>query len=187
VVSTLVDVRRIYVAPMTGGRGRDALRDLIIASVSATHEFVVTEYEERADAVLKGAADDEVYNEHFSTTDNTSVHGTIGLYGAAVKGAGRGPGGYGSESANERSSSREEERKHEAYAALHLCNKDGDVIWSTTQESPGAKFRGAAADVAAKVARQLVVDLEKARRKEFETVSSTPNMQTPSSPANGKR
>ena len=26
-------------------------------------------------------------------------------------------------------------------------NKDGDVIWSTTQESLGAKFRGASADV----------------------------------------
>jgi hypothetical protein len=83
------------------------LRDLIIASVSASHEFVLTENEDRADAILKGAADDEVFNEHFNTNDSTSVHANVGLYGAAVKGAGRGPGGYLGESANEHSSSRD--------------------------------------------------------------------------------
>ena len=43
------------------------------------------------------------------------------------------------------------ERKHEALATVRLVNKDGDVIWSTTQESNGAKFRGASADVADKI------------------------------------
>jgi hypothetical protein len=37
-------------------------------------------------------------------------------------------------------------------------SKDGDVIWATTQESQGAKFRGASADVADKVVRQLMAD-----------------------------
>jgi hypothetical protein len=35
------------------------------------------------------------------------------------------------------------ERRHEAIAAVRLGNKDGDVIWSTTQESLGTKFHGA--------------------------------------------
>jgi len=35
-------------------------------------------------------------------------------------------------------------------------NKDGDVIWSTTQESLGGRFRGASADVADKITRQLL-------------------------------
>ena len=61
-------------------------------------------------------------------------------------------------------SSRSTERKHEATAAIRLVNRDGDVVWSTTQESQGAKFRGASADVAEKVVRQLVADIEKARR-----------------------
>jgi hypothetical protein len=43
-------------------------------------------------------------------------------------------------------------------------NKDGDVIWSTTQESLGGKFRGASADVADKITRQLTADYERARR-----------------------
>ena len=37
----------------------------------------------------------------------------------------------------------------------------GDVIWSTTQESKGAKYKGANADSADKVVRQLLRDLDK--------------------------
>jgi hypothetical protein len=47
---------------------------------------------------------------------------------------------------------------------VRLVNKDGDVIWSTTQESLGAKFRGASADVADKITAKLKEDFEKARK-----------------------
>jgi hypothetical protein len=35
------------------------------------------------------------------------------------------------------------------------------VIWTTTQESKGAKFKGASADVAEKIVKQLARDAEK--------------------------
>ena len=57
------------------------------------------------------------------------------------------------------------ERKHEALATVRLVNKEGDVIWSTTQESNGAKFRGASADVADKITRQLVTDYQRLRKR----------------------
>jgi len=38
------------------------------------------------------------------------------------------------------------------------------VIWSTTQESNGAKFRGASADVADRITRQLAAELERLRK-----------------------
>jgi hypothetical protein len=47
---------------------------------------------------------------------------------------------------------------------VRLVNKDGDVIWSTTQESLGAKFHGASADVAEKITARLKEDFEKARK-----------------------
>ncbi len=50
-------------------------------------------------------------------------------------------------------------------ATVRLVNKDGDVMWSTTQESNGAKFRGASADVADKITKQLTTDLERLRKK----------------------
>ena len=48
---------------------------------------------------------------------------------------------------------------------MRLVNKDGDVIWSTTQESNGGKFKGASADVAEKITKQLVADVDQLRGK----------------------
>ena len=55
-------------------------------------------------------------------------------------------------------------RKHAAVAAVRIVNKEGDVLWSTTQESFGAKFRSASADIAGKITRQLRTDLDRARK-----------------------
>jgi hypothetical protein len=53
-------------------------------------------------------------------------------------------------------------------------NRDGDVIWSTIQESQGAKFRSAAADVAERIGRQLAADYAKARGQKVAAVASRP-------------
>ena len=66
--------------------------------------------------------------------------------------------------AGEHESTDIKERKHEALATVRLVNKDGDVLWSTTQESNGAKFRGASADVADKITRQLMADFDRLRK-----------------------
>ena len=51
-------------------------------------------------------------------------------------------------------------------------NKDGDVIWSTTQESLGAKFRGASADVAEKITTKLKEDFERARKLKMQPAAA---------------
>jgi hypothetical protein len=66
--------------------------------------------------------------------------------------------------AGESESSRTAERRHEANAAVRLVTKDGDVIWSTTQESMGSKFRGASSDVADKITKRLTDDYERAKK-----------------------
>ncbi|MGA8026137.1 MAG: hypothetical protein WB992_03265 [Bryobacteraceae bacterium] len=156
---TLLQVKRIYVAELTGGPQADALRELIIASLNSTKLFVLTENPDRADAVLKGAADDHSFTDTFDTQENASVHDSGGSSSYSKTGGLKYAVGAG-----DNESHHIRERKHEAYAAVRLCNKDGDVLWSTTQESLGAKFRGASADVAAKVARQLTADFDRARR-----------------------
>ena len=55
------------------------------------------------------------------------------------------------------------ETTHEARLAVRLVSQDGDVIWSTTQESQGAKFKSSSADVADKVVKQLLHELDKAK------------------------
>jgi hypothetical protein len=60
---------------------------------------------------------------------------------------------------------------------VRLVDKDGDVIWSTTQESQGAKFRGSMADVADKIARKLAEETQKARLATIHPHSLAPSGQ----------
>jgi hypothetical protein len=164
-VESLSDVKRIYVAQLTGGTQADALRDLIIASLSSTKLFILTDNPDRADAVLKGAADDKTFTDTYDSDDSVNTRQNGGKYSAgSSSSSAKLGGGYAGLSLGENESHHIKERKHEAYAAVRLCNQEGDVIWSTTQESLGAKFRGASADVAAKIARQITIDMERARR-----------------------
>jgi hypothetical protein len=64
---------------------------------------------------------------------------------------------------NDNEESRIEERRHEATGSIRIVGKDGDVIWSTTQESDGGKFRSAMADVADKIVRQLADETRRIR------------------------
>ena len=159
---TLLKVRRVYVDRLTGGAAAEMIRDLIIARLQSAQLFQITENEERADAFVRGSADQQVYTE---LHDNSE-----GITGRVSLGQGRGSGGAtrtsdrASASVSEHESSRVQERRHEALASVRIVLKNGDVIWSTTQESTGGKFRGASADVADKVARQLSADLDRLRR-----------------------
>jgi len=169
---TLLSVKRIYVAQLTGGAAADALRALIIASLDSTKLFVLTDNPERADAILKGAADDKSFTDTFDSDESLSSR-TNG---------GKSTGGLSSSrstltaglAVGDNESHHIKERKHEAYASVRLCNRDGDVLWSTSQESLGAKFRGASADVAAKIARQITLDMDQARRASSVQAASQP-------------
>jgi hypothetical protein len=163
---TLLEIKRVYVADLKGGVEADALRELIIASLDSTRLFVITDNPDRADAILKGAADDHAFTDTFDSNEGINGRENAGKYsGSGSSSLSRAGGLYGGLSAGDNESHHIKERKHEAYASVRLCNLDGDVLWSTTQESTGGKFRSASADVAAKIARQLLFDIDRARRE----------------------
>jgi hypothetical protein len=155
----LGDVRRICISDFNGGVTATHIRDMLVAALQKNTAFVITENPARAEAVLKGSAEDLVFTENFSAND--SVTARVAPGSALSKTVG---GKIPNISIGEQDSQHTTERKHEAFATVRLVNTDGDVIWSTTQESTGAKFRGASADVAEKVAKQLLSDIEKAKR-----------------------
>ena len=160
----LLSVKRIYVDRLTGGETAAQMRDLIISSLHGSKLYVLTENQERADAVLRGAAEDLIYTDQFRSLDSVDLRSGVAVGGRSTRtsnGARSLSVGVGDREATDI-----QERKHEALATVRLVNKDGDVIWSTTQESDGAKFRGASADVADKIARQLSADVDRVRGKE---------------------
>ena len=164
-----LELKRVYVDKFSGGESASQLRDMVIASLQRSKLFVMTENLERADAVLRGSGEDLIFTDTFQQSDSVGAdagvalgHGTtyrsrdtLGLRGGV----------------RESDSTRIAERKHEATASIRLVNKEGDVIWSTTQESQGGKFRSASADVAEKITRQLQQDLDQARERVRSRVS----------------
>jgi hypothetical protein len=171
--SQLPKIKRVFVDRLTGGETAAQMRDLIITALENSKLFVLTENQERADAILRGAAEDLIYTDQFKSSENVSMHGNSSdSEGVSSDTRYNGAGG-GTSSRSARSmgsgigggeSTEVKERKHEALATVRLVNKDGDVLWSTTQESKGAKFHGASADVAEKIAKQLMAEYERVKK-----------------------
>jgi hypothetical protein len=174
VSAQIAGVKRVYVDKLTGGETAAQMRDLIISSLQGSKLFVVTENADHADAFLRGAAEDLVYTDNFQSSEGVNAHVGDSERNSNSSGT-RFNGGGGSVSRSvarslsagvgENEATNIHERKHEAMATVRLVNKDGDVMWSTTQESNGAKFRGASADVADKITKQLTADLERLRKR----------------------
>ncbi len=160
----LLDVRRVYVDRLGGGDAATQVRDMIISSLQATKLYIITESEEKADAFLRGSAEDLIFTDTFSSSDSLSARASAGTGSNPDRTVEDRRSRSASVTVGEQESTRIAERKHEATAAVRLVSKDGDVLWSTIQESFGAKFLGASADVAQKIAKQLLKDYQAAKQ-----------------------
>jgi len=167
-LAQLLTIRRVYVDRLNGGETAAQMRDMIISSLERSRLFVITENQDRADAILRGSAEDLIFTDTFSASEGLNARANVsatdsgyayGSRGMIRQGAAAGVG------VGENESLHTQDRKHEASASVRLVSKDGDVIWSTTQESLGGKFRGASADVADRVTRQLLTDYERAKKR----------------------
>jgi len=168
--AALLRVKRIFVESFGDDVISRELQSMIVSSLVATKRFKVTENRERADAILRGVALEKSSQELHAYGESTSV-GTAGggshseVNGSVVNGngaiSGSSGGGFVARHMGTSDSSVNTETIHEARVAVRLVNPDGDVIWTSTQESKGAKYKGASADVADKCVKQLLHDLEK--------------------------
>lgn len=156
-------IRRLHVEALSGGEASVQIRDMIIVSLQASNLFLITENPERADAFLRGTAEDLVFNDTFQSSESLGLRSGFSMGRGAANGR-NSERESASIGVSQNENTRIQERKHEAVAAVRIVSKDGDVLWSTTQESLGAKFRGASADVAEKITRQLKTDMERAIR-----------------------
>jgi hypothetical protein len=166
----LLTIRRVYVDHLTGGETAAQMRDILLSSLEGSMLFVLTENPERADATLKGAAEDLVFTEVHSSSDGINARTNFGTGRTTNTSRGMNAGFGVGENESDHSS----ERRHEAVAAVRLVNKEGDVIWATTQESLGAKFRGASTDVADKITAKLKEDFARARKLVTTTTTVVP-------------
>ena len=154
--TALLKVQRIFVDSFGDDATSKEAQSMIVSALVATNRLKVTENRERADAVLKGVATEKTSQELHAYSEGTAVGGRNG--GAAIK-----------------DSSANTETIQEAKIAIRLVDSNGDVIWTSTQESKGAKYKGSSADAADKCVKQLLHDIE--RLKNGSTSGSTPTKQ----------
>ncbi len=159
----LSTVKRIYVDSFGDDQVSKTLQAMVINALDETHRFIVTENKEKADAILKGRTLESTSQEIHATGEGTAVAMASGSHSeTASPYGGSGHGGFAGKALGIDDSKLSTETINDARLAVRLVASDGDVIWSSTQESTGGKFKGAGADVADKVAKQLIHDLDKA-------------------------
>ena len=161
----LLQVRRSYVDLLSGGEVGEQMRDMLIAAIQNTGLFAVTDNPERADAVLKGSTDEQVFTDEHHTTDSLGFHVSDGNGSSsrAILGAATSNQSNRSAGLTQNETSIIKERRQDARASVRMINSDGDIIWAAMMESGGGKFRGAMVDVAEKIARKLTEDTKRLR------------------------
>jgi curli biogenesis system outer membrane secretion channel CsgG len=136
--TALLKVKRIYVESFGDDVISKELQSMIVSSLARTKRFTVTENRDRADAILKGVA-----LENTSQELHAYREGTVAGRGAISD------------------ASTHTETVNDARLSVRLVNPNGDVIWTSTQESKGAKYQGSSADATDKCVKQLLRDVEK--------------------------
>ena len=166
----LLNVRRIYVESFGEDAISKQIQAMVVSSLLQSKRFTVTEVKEKADAVLKGTALEKTSQELHAFGEATSVAGAAGGHSGSISGnwnssggslSGSSAGGFASRAASIEDSSANTETINDARVTVRLVDAEGDVIWATTQESKGGKYKGAAADAADMVVKQLHHDIER--------------------------
>lgn len=164
--AALMNVKRIYVDSFGDDITSKELQSMIVSALVATKRFKVTENRERADAIFKGVALEKTSQEVHAYGEGTSVGGASGGAHSEINGtggaiSGSSSGGFIARHMGTQDSSLNTETIHEARIAVRLVSPDGDVIWTSTQESKGAKYKSSSADVADRCIKQLLHDVDK--------------------------
>ncbi len=174
-------VKRIFVESFGDDPISKQAQSMVIDALMKTKRFVVTENRDRADAILKGTAVEKTSQELHAISESGNVatassyghaeqSGSVNgdLHGSSVNGVGTVNGSlHGSSSGSAThvghaqsvgidDSQATTETIDDARISVRLVAPDGDVLWTTTQESTGAKYKGATADAADKVAKVLM-------------------------------
>ena len=170
VTEKLLKAKRVYVESFGDDSINKALQAMVIDALRSSKRFIVTENRDKADLVMKGSALEMTSQEFHALGASTQVAQAAGSKTSNVSGTavgrtatvtGSSSAGFVARAVGIDDAQASTETINEARLAVRLVASDGDVVWSTTQESKGAKYKGASADVAEKIVKQLLHDVEK--------------------------
>jgi hypothetical protein len=154
--------------------GNDVLgiqvQEMVIARLFQTKRFSLTENCEKADYILKGSITER--NEHASRSESEGIG-----FGQAASGSSSSSSRVGSVGSSSSSSGSarvsgnayenlsSSEIKQEAAITLRIVDRDGEIIWATSQESSEGKSKGAIGLATEQAVRRLLRDIERAEKQ----------------------
>src|SRR4051812_445647 len=74
----LQSVRRVFVDTLNGNGASTEMRDLLITALQNTKRFSLTENAERADVMLRGTANEDVFTETFHSSESLNARAFVG-------------------------------------------------------------------------------------------------------------
>ncbi len=162
----LVSVKRVCIQRM----GEDALgvqvQEMVIARLFESRRFSLTENCDNADYAVKGTITER--SDRVSRSESESI-GFGERVAASDSSWTAGAGGRSnSASASVRGAASEHlassDVKVQAAVTLRVVDKDGEILWATSQESTGGKTKGAIGDAAERAVRKLLRDIGRAEQ-----------------------
>ncbi len=134
------------------------VQEMVIAKLFESKRFSLTENCERADVVLKGSITERSESKFRSESEGVG-------FGASGSASDRVSSASASASGNVHESLSSSEIKQQAVVTLRVVDKEGDILWATSQESAGGKTKGAIGFAAERAVRRLLRDIEKAEKQ----------------------
>src|SRR6476619_2949075 len=74
----LLGIRRLYVDRLTGGETAAQMRELLLSSLESAKLFVITENQERADAIRRGGAEDLIFTDTHVSSEGITARANAG-------------------------------------------------------------------------------------------------------------
>lgn len=149
-------VKRIYVESFGTDADSRETQALIVTALVNSKSFVVTENRSRADAILRGEVIANRSQELHAYSEGTAVGGAAGSASANGDNA---TAAIVARHLGASDSTVDTETVESATVTVRLVDPDGDVIWSTSEQSHGGKYEGAEASAADACVKQLLRDL----------------------------
>lgn len=155
----LAGVKRLCVGKIMGdAETAPVVQEVAIGGLYASQKFAVTENCEKADAVLKGAVMMKSTMKARSEAEESALGAIVGSVRADAAGVSGGVGGVGMSGSEALSSA---EKGWQATVSLRLVDREGEVLWAGSWDSPGGKSKAPIPDATERLVRQLVRELER--------------------------
>lgn len=161
--SGLSNIKRLCVEKFAGEDQNAAqARETAMAALFSLKRFAITENCDKADAVLKGAVSERVGTKTRAESEEANFGSATGGASAnrnSASAAVRAVGGGSSEGLYS------SETRFQATVTLRITNRDGDLLWATSQDSPGGKVNSAVTDAVERSVKRLARELDKGAQK----------------------